>query len=59
MSIFIKVDEIIKVVTKNKLHISSVNKYVKIPVAKVRPSGEKHIPVTASPWPFKVFKSNG
>lgn len=29
------------------------------PVAKFSPLDEKHSPVTASPWPFKVFTSNG
>lgn len=30
-----------------------------LPVAKLRPSGEKHRPSTESPWPFKVFTSKG
>lgn len=31
----------------------------RLPVAKLRPSDEKHIPVTESAWPLRVFKSNG
>lgn len=33
--------------------------YSTLPVAKLLPSEEKHNPVTESPCPFNVFKSNG